>query len=168
MFGTVMRSSLSIWMTNLNLMSRSFRKCFTERLHLLVQNGLPVRHPGSPLRNVQLSLASIGISGSVKTATFVPIVASMASVASVEADTERKTNRNARLLSKLVQEKEELMTAERARAAKEGPRSLEPRGEKRKADAVPLPKFRRGYAWGDSSTKNLDNFCLIKSNFCTH
>ena len=39
--------------------------------------------------------------------------------------------------------------------AKEGPRSLEPQGEKRKADEVLILKFCCGYAWGDSSTKNI-------------
>jgi hypothetical protein len=84
----------------------------------------------------------------------------MAGVASVGADTERKTIRNAKLHSKLEQEKEELMTAERARVAKEGPRTLELRGEKRKADEVLIPKFRRGYGWGDSSTENISPSAL--------
>jgi hypothetical protein len=38
----------------------------------------------------------------------------MVGVASVEEDTEPKTARNAKLLSKLALEKEQLMTAERA------------------------------------------------------
>ena len=49
----------------------------------------------------------------------------MASAVSVGVDTEQKTIRNAKLHSKLTQEKEELMTAEQVREAKEGPRSLE-------------------------------------------
>jgi hypothetical protein len=59
------------------------------------------------------------------------------------------------LLYKLIQEKEQLMTAELAQAAEEGPRSINPlpRGEKRKAgDDVFIPKFRRGFAWGNSSS----------------
>jgi hypothetical protein len=84
----------------------------------------------------------------------------MGCVASVELDTKQKTIRNAKLLSKLEEEKEELMTAERVRAAKEGPRSLEPRGEKRKIDQVLVPKFRCGFAWGDSSTKNISPSAL--------
>jgi hypothetical protein len=50
----------------------------------------------------------------------------MGSVLSAGVDTEQKTTQNAKLLSKLTQEKEELMMAEQVRAAKEGPRSLEP------------------------------------------
>jgi hypothetical protein len=84
----------------------------------------------------------------------------MASVVSAGVDTEQKTVRNARLLSKLEQEREELMTSERARLAKEGPKSLEPRGEKRKADYDLIPKFRRGYAWADSSSKNISPSAL--------
>jgi hypothetical protein len=52
------------------------------------------------------------------------------------------------------------MTSERARLAKEGPKSLEPRGEKRKADYDLIPKFRRGYAWADSSSKNISPSAL--------
>jgi len=107
------------------------------------------------LRNVPLFLALIGIRGSVKTPTFAQTVVSMANVVSVGVDTERKTTRNARLHSKPEQEKEQLMTAERARAAEEGPKSLEPRGEKRKAEDILIPKFRRGFVWGDSSSKNI-------------
>ena len=155
-----MRSGLSTWITDLNLTSRFFLRCFTDRLSLLAQNGLPVRHPGSPHRNMQLCLALIGIRGSVKTRTFAQTVASMASVASAGVDTEQKTTWNAKLLSKLMQEKEELMTAEQVQAAKEGPRLLEPQGEKRKADEVLIPKFCHGYAWGDSSTENISPSAL--------
>jgi hypothetical protein len=96
---------------------------------------------------------------------FVRTVRSMGSVVSVGVDTERKKNRNAKLLYKLKQEKEELMMAERARAAKEGPRPLEPRGEKRKADKdlvdqAFVPKFCRGYVWGDSNNKNMSPSAL--------
>jgi hypothetical protein len=84
----------------------------------------------------------------------------MASVASAGVDTEQKTTRNAKLLSKLAQEKEQLMTGEQVRAAKEGPRSLEPRGDKRKAEEELVPKFRRGFAWGDSSSKNISPAAL--------
>jgi hypothetical protein len=84
----------------------------------------------------------------------------MAGVVSVEADTERKNIKDAKLLSKLAQEKEELMMGEQARAAKEGPKSLELRGEKRKAKQVLVPKFHCGYAWGNSSTKNISPSAL--------
>jgi hypothetical protein len=109
---------------------------------------------------MQRFLVLIGIKGSVKTWTCARIVGSMAGVASVKADTERKITKNAKLLSKLTQEKEELMMGERARAAKKGPKLLGPRGEKRKADQVLVPKFRRGYAWGDSTTKNISPSAL--------
>ena len=124
-FGIVMRSGLSIWMTDLNLMFLSFRRCFMDHLHLLVQNGLPIQHLGSRHRNVRMFLALIGIRGSVKTRTYAQTVVSMASAVSAGVDTEQKTTRNARLHSKLAQEKEELMTTEQVREAKEGPRSLE-------------------------------------------
>ena len=155
-----MRSGLSTWITNLNLTSRFFLRCFMDRLYLLAQNSLPVRHPGSPHQNVQLCLALIGIRGSVKTRTFAQTVASMASVASAGVDTEQKTTWNAKLLSKLMQEKEELMTAEQVQAAKEGPRLLEPQGEKRKAEEVLVPKFHCGYAWGDLSSRNISPAAL--------
>jgi hypothetical protein len=109
---------------------------------------------------MQRLLALIGIKGSVKTQTYAQIVGSMAGVVSVEADTEQKKIKDAKLLSKLTQEKEELMMRERARAAKEGPKSLEPRGEKRKAKQVLVLKFRCGYAWGNSSTKNISPSAL--------
>jgi hypothetical protein len=154
MFGTDMQSGHSIWMTDLNLMFHFFLKCSLDRLQHLAQNNLAVLHLGSLLRNVRPFLALIRTKASVKTRTFAQTVASMASVVSVGADTERRTTQNAKLLSKLVQEKEELVTAERARVAKEGPRLLEPRGEKRKVEEVLVPKFHHGFAWGDSSSKN--------------
>jgi hypothetical protein len=52
------------------------------------------------------------------------------------------------------------MMVERAQAAREGPRLLEPRGEKRKADQVLVPKFHCGFAWGESSTKNISPSAL--------
>jgi hypothetical protein len=55
---------------------------------------------------------------------------SMAGVASVGVDTEPKTSQNAKLLSKLALEKEQLMTAEQARGAREGHRTIELQGEK--------------------------------------
>jgi hypothetical protein len=155
-----MQSGLSIWMTDLNLMFLSFRRCFMDHLHLLVQNGLPIQHLGSRHRNVRMFLALTGIRGSVKTRTYARTVVSMASAVSAGVDTEQKTTRNARLHSKLAQEKEELMTTEQVREAKEGPRSLGRRGEKRKAEQDLVPKFRRGYAWGDSSTKNISPSAL--------
>jgi hypothetical protein len=45
--------------------------------------------------------------------------------------------------------------------AKEGPRSLQPHGEKRKAEDILVPKFRRGYAWGNSSSNNISPAALI-------
>jgi hypothetical protein len=159
MFGIVMRSGLSIWMTDLNSMFRFSLRCSSGLLHL-AQNGLPVHHSVFHHRNVRMLLALIGTKGSVKTRIFARTVASMASVVSVGVDTEQKTTRNAKLLSKLAQEKEQLMTGDQARAAKEGPRSLRPRGEKRKAEEVLVPKFRRGFAWGDSSSKNLSPAAL--------
>jgi hypothetical protein len=84
----------------------------------------------------------------------------MASVVSAGVDTEQKTTQNAKLLSKLAQEKEQLMMGEQAQAAKEGPRLLEPQGEKRKAEEVLVPKFHHGFAWGDSSSKNISPAAL--------
>jgi hypothetical protein len=104
MFGTVMRSGLSIWMTDLNLTFCFFPRCSSARLLYLAQNGLV--HP-SVLhhQNVWRFLVLIGTKGFVKTWTFAWTIVSMASVVNAGADTEQKTTWNAKLLSKLAQEK---------------------------------------------------------------
>jgi Ni2+-binding GTPase involved in maturation of urease and hydrogenase len=82
-----------------------------EHLLLLAQNGLSACCPSSPHQNVRPFLALIGTRGSGKTQTFSRTIASMVTVASVGVDTEQKTIWNAKLLSKLGEEKEELMMA---------------------------------------------------------
>jgi hypothetical protein len=126
MFGTIMQSGLSIWMINLNLTFHFFLRCSSACLHYLAQNGLLVHSSVPHHQNVRQFLVSIGTKGFVKAQTFAQTVVSMASVVSVRVDTERKMTWNAKLLSKLAQEKEQLMMGEQAQVEKERSRSLEP------------------------------------------
>ena len=160
MSGTIMWSNLFIWMTNHNLMYHSFLRCCLGHLLLLGHSGMLFHHLSSALQNMWLFHVLTGIKGFVKTWAFAQTVSSMGSVVSARVDTEWKMIQSAKLLSKLEQEKEELMTVEWAWVAKEGPRSLRCPGEKRKGDEDVVPKFHHQYIWGNSSTDNISPSAL--------
>ena len=72
----------------------------------------------------------------------------------VEESIKLRTTRNAKLTSKLKQERELLIVQERVREASKGPKSLavDASRKRKRLDDVSVPRYRRGYAWSVSSS----------------
>lgn len=156
----VTRSILSIWTIARNFTFLFSRKCcsaFPIHQHWQLLSGADPHLGPHHLLNGLLFLVSIGTKGSVKIPMFVQTAACMASVVSVVGITEPKTIPSAKLAFKLAEEKELLMTRERVRAARGGPSSIDTSipTQKRKADDILLPKFRRRFAWADLNSPNV-------------
>jgi hypothetical protein len=71
-----------------------------------------------------------------------------------EENIKLRTTRNAKLMSKLEQERELQLVEERVHEAAKGPKSLgsDVSHKRKRLDDVSVPRYRRGYAWSASSS----------------
>ena len=95
----------------------------------------------------------------------VTIVASMATVVSVAESTKPEMTQHASLLSKQKKEEEQVMVTEQVAKAVQGPKSFtlqHPSKHNRTDDVInPVPKFKRGFAWSNSSHNIHISFSLV-------
>jgi hypothetical protein len=148
---TVMHEILIAWMTAIDSISLSLRKCSESMRWLIILSTLQP--------NARQYHARTGTVGYVLTR--VSIGAGMASVVNVEENIKLEKRSHATLLSKLAAEKDLAFATQRAEAAaREGPRTLPSTAKRTNQSIIDPPRFRRRFVWSDSNSTHLSPSAL--------